>query len=92
MGHLFLLSWARVRRFALGSGMVFVTVVFSVVDHGGVYVFHVCFYLCVVYGVGVCVNVCGVVCVSECCLFLVCGEYMRRQGEYMREQGEYIRE
>ena len=38
------------------------------------YVFYVCFDLCCVYGVGICVNVCGVVCVvclflaSECCL------------------------
>ena len=32
--------------------------------------FHV-FYWCVVYGVGVCVDVCGVVCVVECSLFLV---------------------
>ena len=30
---------------------------------GGVNVFHVCFNFGVVYGVGVCVNVCGVVCV-----------------------------
>ena len=33
-------------------------VVFSVVeicvDYGGVYVFHVCFDLCIVYGVGIC--------------------------------------
>ena len=35
-----------------------------------VYVFHVCFDLCIVYGVGVSVDVCGVVCVVECCLFL----------------------
>ena len=50
--------------------------VFSVVEicvaYGGVYVFHVCFDLCIVYGVGVCVNVCVVVCclllTSECCL------------------------
>ena len=39
------------------------------------YVFHICFDLCVVYGVGGCVHVCGVVCVvvylfpaSGCCL------------------------
>ena len=32
-------------------------------DYGGVYVFHVCFNLCVVYGVGICVDICGVVCV-----------------------------
>ena len=34
-------------------------VVFSVVDYGGLYVFHVCFDLYIVYCVGVCVNVCG---------------------------------
>ena len=48
-------------------------VVFSVVeiciDYGDMYVFHVCFDLCVVYGVGVC----GLVCVVECCLFLASG-------------------
>ena len=27
-------------------------VVFSGVDYGGVYVFHVCFDVCIVYGVG----------------------------------------
>ena len=32
-------------------------------DYGGVNVFHVCLNFGVVYGVGVCVNVCGVVCV-----------------------------
>ena len=37
-----------------------------------VYVVHACFDLCV-YGAGVCVNVCGVVCVVECCLFLESG-------------------
>ena len=31
--------------------------------------FHVCIYFGVVYGVGVCVNVRGVVCVVVCCLF-----------------------
>ena len=55
------------------SGMVFVTVL-SVVDvcadYGGVNVFHVCLNFVVVYGVGVCVNVCGVV---VCCLFLTSG-------------------
>ena len=40
--------------------------------YGGVNVFHVCFDLCVVYGVGVCVNVYDVVCVV-CCLFLTSG-------------------
>ena len=32
--------------------------------------FHVCFDLFVVYGVGICVDACGGVCVVECCLFL----------------------
>ena len=40
------------------------------VDYGGVYVFHVCFYLCVIYGVGVCVDVCGVVYIVECVFFV----------------------
>ena len=40
------------------------------------YVFHACFDLCFVYGVGVCVDVCGVVCVAECCLFLSLGVVM----------------
>ena len=44
-------------------------VVLSVVDYGGVNVFHVCLDCGVVYGVGVCVNVCVVV----CCLFLTSG-------------------
>ena len=43
-------------------------VVLSVVevraDYVGVNVFHVCLNFGVVYDVGVCVNVCGVVCVS----------------------------
>ena len=51
--------------------------VFSVVDicveYGGVYVFHVRFYLCVVHCVGVCVNVGGAICVVVCCLFLASG-------------------
>ena len=34
------------------------------------YVFQVCFDLCVVYGVGVCLNVCDVVRVVECRMFL----------------------
>ena len=42
-------------------------VVLSVVevcsDYGGANVFHVCLNFVIVYGVGVCVNVCGVVCV-----------------------------
>ena len=45
------------------------------VDYGGVIVFHVCLDFGIIYGVGVCVNVCGVVCVIcflrplvDCCL------------------------
>ena len=63
------------------SGMVFVTLL-SVVevcaDYGGVNVFHVWkpfvyVNFGVLYGVGVCVNDCGVVCVVVCCLFLTSG-------------------
>ena len=43
------------------------------VDYGGVNVFQVCLNFGVVYGGGVCVNVCGVVCVVVCCLFLTSG-------------------
>ena len=44
-------------------------------DYGGVNVFHVCLNFSVVYGFGVCVNVCGVVCVVVCCLvFLYCDD------------------
>ena len=32
-------------------------------------VLYVCFDLCVVYGAGRCLHVCGVVCIVECCLF-----------------------
>ena len=35
----------------------------SVIDYGGVNVFHVCLDCFLVYGIGVCVNVCGVVCI-----------------------------
>ena len=42
-------------------------------DYGGVNVFHFCLDLGVVYGVGVRVNICGVVCVGVCCLFLTSG-------------------
>ena len=42
-------------------------------DYGGVNVFHVCLNFGVDYGVGVCVNVFGVVCVVVCCLFLTSG-------------------
>ena len=79
--HLFVLIWPMVRWITIGecctlSGMVFLTVVFSVVeicvDYGGMYVFHVCFDLFVVYGVGFCVNVC----VVECGLFLTSWRYV----------------
>ena len=83
-GHLFVLSWARVRRVARGKccfGVMYCEwygvcdfVVLSVVevcaDYGGVNVFHVCINFGVVYGVWVCVNVCSVVCVVVCCVFL----------------------
>ena len=86
-GHLFVLSWDRVRRVArrsVVSGVMYCEwygvrdfVVLSVVevcaDYGGVNVFHVCLNFAFVYGVGVCVNVCGVVCVVVCCLFLTSG-------------------
>ena len=42
-------------------------------DYGGMNVFHVCLNFAFVYGVGVSVNVCGVVCVVVCCLFLTSG-------------------
>ena len=38
------------------------------VDYGGVNVFHVCFDLCVLYGVGIFVDVYGVACVVERCM------------------------
>ena len=88
-GHLFVLSWARVRRVARGGGVccfgvmycecygvcdfVVLSVVEVCADYGGVNVFHVCLNFGIVYGVGVCVNVCGVVCVVVCCLFLTSG-------------------
>ena len=40
-------------------------------NYVGVNVFHVCLNFSVVYGVRV--NVCGVVCVVVCCLFLTYG-------------------
>ena len=42
-------------------------------DYGGVNVFYVCLNFGVVYGVGVCVNICDVVCVVVWCLFLTSG-------------------
>ena len=85
MGHLFVLSWVRVRRVARGGVLFRVMycewygvcdfIVLSVVevcaDYVGVNVFHVCLNFGVFYGVGVCVNVCGVVCVVV---------YFSRQG------------
>ena len=69
-GHLFVRSWARVRRVARGEccfGVMYCEwygvcdfVVLSVVEvcaeYSGVNVFHVCLYFGVVYGVGVCVT------------------------------------
>ena len=59
------------------SGMVFVTLLccrlLRYMLTGGVNVFYVCLNFGVVYGVGVRVNVCGVVCVVVCCLFLTSG-------------------
>ena len=40
---------------------------------GGVNLFLVCLDFRIIYGVGVYVNVCGVVCVVVCCLFLTSG-------------------
>ena len=51
--------------FSLGSVVISAVEVF--VDYVGVYVFHVCFYLCAVCGVGICVDIFEVV---EYCLFL----------------------
>ena len=78
--HLFVLSWASVRRVAREvlycewygvCDFVVLLVVEVCADYGGVNVFHVCLNLGAVYGV--CVNVCGVVCVVVCCLFLTSG-------------------
>ena len=81
-GDVFVLSWTRVRRVARREccfGVMYCEwygdfVVLSVVevcaDYGGVNVFHVCLNVGVVYGVGVCAKVCGVV---VWCLFLASG-------------------
>ena len=54
------------------SGVVFVTLLCCrLLRYVGVNVFHGCLNFGVVYGVGVCVNDCGVVCVV--CLFLTSG-------------------
>ena len=50
---------------------VALSVVEVCVDYGGMNVFQVCLDFGVVYGVRVCVNVCGVVCVVVCYLFVV---------------------
>ena len=52
---------------------VVLSVVEVCVDYGGVNVFHVCLDFCVIYGVGIFVNVCGVVRIVKCCLFLTSG-------------------
>ena len=53
---------------------VVLSVVGACADYGGVHVFHVCnFNFGIVYGVGVCLNVRGVVCFVVCCLFLTSG-------------------
>ena len=50
------------------------TIVWLCVDNRGVYVFHVC----VVSGVGICGDVCGVVWVVKCCLFHESGSGLKR--------------
>ena len=100
MGHLFVLSWARVRRVARGEccfGVMYCEwyavcdfVVLSVVevcaDYGGVNVFHVCLNFGVVYSVWVCVNVCSVVCVVVCSLFLTSGQPSHPQHRVPRQR------
>ena len=60
------------------SGMVYCAEVCAY--YGGLNVFHVCLNFGVVYGVVVCVNVCGVVCVCflrlgvVCCVVMWCSE------------------
>ena len=77
-GHLFVLSWARVRRVARGEccfgvmycewygvcDFVVLWVVEVCADYGGVNVFRVCLNFGVVCGVGVCIVVC-------CCMVFV---------------------
>ena len=65
--------------------MVFPVEVF--VGYVGVYMF--CFYLFAVYGVGFCVDVCGVVYVVECSLFLESGYCLLSCG-LMRVWGDVI--
>ena len=60
MGHLLVLSWDLGTTSCSGEccfGMMYVEY----------------FVLCVVYGVGIYLDVCDVVCVVECCLFLESG-------------------
>ena len=58
---------------------VVLSVVEVCVDYGGVNVFHVYLHFCVVYGVKVCVNVCGLFITSGICVlccdvvYWVCG-------------------
>ena len=89
---MFVLSWARVPLRFFGEccfGMMYVEwygvcnfVVFSVVeicvDYDGVLqcMFYVCWDLCAVYGGGICIDVCNVVCVTESCLFRESGCYL----------------
>ena len=47
---------------------VVLSVVEICVDYGGVNLFHVCHNFGIVYGVRVCVNDCGAVCVAAWCL------------------------
>ena len=82
VGHFFVFSWLGydvslcgvllVEWYGVCDFVVF-SVVEICVDYDGVHVFHVCFYLCIVYGVGVCVDVFGVICVIEWSLFLPSG-------------------
>ena len=63
-GHLFVLSWAMVWRVALGSDARWVVWCLSlscVVGCWGMCWMWLMFDLCVVYGVGICVDVCDVV-------------------------------
>ena len=51
-------------------GFFVLSVVEVCADYGGVNVFHVCLNFGGAFGVGVCVIVCGVVCVVVYCMFL----------------------
>ena len=70
------LLWRVLLRNGICNVVVF-SAVGLCVAYGCVYVFHACFDLCVVYGVRICVDVYGVVCVVECvfkseCCLLFC--------------------